>query len=111
MTVISTLAGTHQGSYKLLTEKAQHNDSIRNLEDTLWKSFCEDTPFGAIVTDLENAFSTYSKNVLSRMPGMDVVTGVKIRPDLSNTRFNEAGISGCISFWDALDFTMWLFDD
>ena len=92
--MLSTLAGTHQGSYKLLTERAQHDMSLKQLETEMWESFKNDTPFGSIVSDIETAFSTYSRNILGRMPGMEVCPSAKLRPDLSGTRFVQAGING-----------------
>ena len=97
MTVLSTMAGTHQGAYKLMTEKAQYDTSLRKIEDSLWESFKNDTPFGSIVNDLESAFSIYANKVLTRMPGMEICaddTCFKLRPDLSSVKFNEAGLSG-----------------
>ena len=94
MTLLSTLCGTHQAHYKLKAEKYQYQKSLKSLEDELWTSFRENTPFGGLIIDMETAFSAYVKQVTSSMPGIEVCSNIKIRPDLSQTKFTQAMLSG-----------------
>ena len=94
MTLLSTLASTHQAHYKLKVEKSQHDQSLKELENELWKSFLETTPFRGLVTDLETAFQAYAKMAIGNMPGMEVLVDSKLRPDLSGTKFNQPGLAG-----------------
>ena len=103
MTLLSTLCGTHQAHYKLKVEKHQYEKSREKMENELWSSFRESTPFGGLIADLEVAFSSYVKQVTSSMPGVEVCSNIKIRPDLSQTKCTQAMLSGkCLMFLDAL---------
>ena len=94
MTLLSTLCGTHQAHYKLKVEKHQYEKSREKMENELWSSFRENTPFGGLIADLETAFSAYVKQVTGSMPGVEVCSNIKIRPDLSQTKFTQAMLSG-----------------
>ena len=94
MTLISNLASTHQAHYKLKTEKFQFDKSLKQLEDELWASFIATTQFRGLIVDLETAFSAFAKKSLGSMPGLEVILDARIRPDLSQSRFNQPGLSG-----------------
>ena len=94
MTLLSTLASTHQAHYKLKVEKFQHAESLKSLEDELWTLFLSTTQFRGLIVDIETAFSSFVKSSLGSLPGIEVVLDAKIRPDLSRSKFNQPGLSG-----------------
>ena len=68
MTLLSTLASTHQAHYKLKTEKYQFDTSLKQLEDDLWTSFTATTQFRGLIVDLETAFAAFAKKSIGSMP-------------------------------------------
>ena len=105
MTLLSTLASTHQAHYKLKAEKFQQTTSLKDLENELWQSFLTTTPFRGLVIDLETAFQSFVKNSVGSLPGMDVVVDSKIRPDLSQSKFNQPGLAGELSYYVFNDYS------
>ena len=94
MTLLSTLASTHQAHYKLKLERYQSDLCTKKLEDELWQSFSTTTQFQGLITDLETAFGAYVKTSIGAMPGLEVVIDARIRPDLSKCKINQPGLSG-----------------
>ena len=103
MTLLSTMASTHQAHYKLKVEKYQHAESLKGLEDELWSLFLSSTQFRGLIVDVETAFSSFVKNSIGSMPGLEVVLDAKLRPDLSGSKFTQPGLSGKILITYDLD--------
>ena len=94
MNVLSTIGGLNRASYRLLKELDLNRGARSQLEDTLWSKFLKETKYGAIVSDLEAAFTKYVTTVTADTPGMDSVPSAKIRPDLSEMRFISKPVQG-----------------
>ena len=94
MNVLSTLGGLNRANYRLLKELDINRGSKSQLESVLWDKFLKETKYGQVVADIETAFSKYVTNITVKTPGMDSVTVVKLRPDMSDSRFISKPVQG-----------------
>ena len=94
MNVLSTLASTQKLAYRIIKENAVHDGARESFQNLAWKSFLSDTSYGAIVTDVQNAFNLYLSKMMEGCPGIEILPQCQIKPHFFNTKFIAAAVNG-----------------